>query len=290
MATGTQLSPTSSRSAAASTSAAASRSAAATRSSSRASSARPPTSSPRTTCARARGLSRRGARRRRTPDLQVVFASKAFPCTAVLALFAQEGLGCDVASAGELHLALRAGFAPERIVLHGNAKSEAELRMALRHRVGHDRDRQRRRDRAARAADREGELGDRAARPAGADARHPGRARRHAREDLDRPGRLEVRLRDRRGAARRSSACGAVDGLELRGLHAHIGSQLLELEPFRRAAARVARLGEFPVYDLGGGLGVRYTDEQPAPPTIEEYVDGGRRGGASTAGSRRSGC
>src|SRR6202042_2409980 len=69
-------------------------------------------------------------------DLHVVFASKAFPCTAVLALFAQEGLWCDVASGGELHLALKAGFAPERIVLHGNAKSEAELRMALRHRVG----------------------------------------------------------------------------------------------------------------------------------------------------------
>src|SRR5271169_1679024 len=69
-------------------------------------------------------------------DLHVVFASKAFPCTAVLELFAQEGLWCDVASGGELHLALKAGFQPERIVMHGNAKSEAELRMALRHRVG----------------------------------------------------------------------------------------------------------------------------------------------------------
>src|SRR2546427_4399323 len=68
-------------------------------------------------------------------DFHVVFASKAFPCTAVLAVFAQEGLWCDVASGGELHLALRAGFSPDRIVLHGNAKSEAELRMALRHRV-----------------------------------------------------------------------------------------------------------------------------------------------------------
>src|ERR1017187_5260940 len=56
-------------------------------------------------------------------DFQVVFASKAFPCTAVLRVFAQEGLWCDVASGGELHLALRAGFAPERIVVHGNAKS-----------------------------------------------------------------------------------------------------------------------------------------------------------------------
>ena len=54
---------------------------------------------------------------------EVVFASKAFPCTAVLRVFAEEGLGCDVASGGELHLALRAGFAPDRLYLHGNAKS-----------------------------------------------------------------------------------------------------------------------------------------------------------------------
>jgi diaminopimelate decarboxylase len=63
-----------------------------------------------------------------------------------------------------------------------------------------------------------------------------------------------------------------VAGLELRGLHAHIGSQLLSLEPFARAAAELARLGEFPVLDLGGGLGVHYTEAQPAPPSIEDYV------------------
>src|SRR5271163_1936750 len=56
-------------------------------------------------------------------DFHVVFASKAFPCTAVLQLFAQEGLWCDVASGGELHLASAAGFQAERLVLHGNAKS-----------------------------------------------------------------------------------------------------------------------------------------------------------------------
>ena len=50
----------------------------------------------------------------------VLFASKACPATAVLRLFAEEGLGCDVASGGELHLALKAGFAPGRIFLHGN--------------------------------------------------------------------------------------------------------------------------------------------------------------------------
>jgi diaminopimelate decarboxylase len=64
----------------------------------------------------------------------------------------------------------------------------------------------------------------------------------------------------------------AVDGLTLEGLHAHIGSQLLGLEPFRREAAELAKLGDFPVWDLGGGLGVQYTEEQLSPPSIEEYV------------------
>jgi len=64
----------------------------------------------------------------------------------------------------------------------------------------------------------------------------------------------------------------SIDGLSLQGVHAHIGSQLLELEPFRSGAAEIAKLGEFPVWNLGGGLGVRYTADQPAPPTIEEYV------------------
>src|SRR5579862_5108909 len=59
-------------------------------------------------------------------DLQIVFASKAFPCTAVLEVFEQEGLWCDVASAGELHLALKAGFSSQRLLVHGNAKSHEE--------------------------------------------------------------------------------------------------------------------------------------------------------------------
>src|SRR3954453_5410140 len=62
---------------------------------------------------------------------EVVFASKAFPCTAVLKVFHEEGLSVDVASGGELALALNAGFGGRRIILHGNAKSEAEIRAAI---------------------------------------------------------------------------------------------------------------------------------------------------------------
>ena len=73
----------------------------------------------------------------RTDDFEVVFASKAFPCTAALRLFAEEGLSCDVASGGELHLALNAGFDPERVYMHGNNKSAAELEQAVGAGVGH---------------------------------------------------------------------------------------------------------------------------------------------------------
>src|SRR3954449_12792831 len=61
---------------------------------------------------------------------ELVFASKAFPCTAVLRVFAEEGLTVDVASGGELALARKAGFTGDRILLHGNAKSSAELKAA----------------------------------------------------------------------------------------------------------------------------------------------------------------
>src|SRR3954466_10139175 len=71
--------------------------------------------------ARAREFMR--AFRDRTERFEVGYASKAFPCTAAYQLLAEEGLSCDVASGGELYLALRGGFAPERIYMHGNNKS-----------------------------------------------------------------------------------------------------------------------------------------------------------------------
>jgi diaminopimelate decarboxylase len=81
-----------------------------------------------------------------------------------------------------------------------------------------------------------------------------------------------------------------VAGLRLVGLHAHVGSQLLQLDPFRREVAELARLGEFSVWDLGGGLGVQYTAEQPAPPAIEDYVstlvEGARAHGMAAPGRR----
>src|SRR5580692_8101834 len=67
---------------------------------------------------------------------RMVFASKAFPCTAVYRLMASEGIGVDVAGAGELIMALAGGVDPALIVMHGNAKTPAELRMAVDAGVG----------------------------------------------------------------------------------------------------------------------------------------------------------
>jgi diaminopimelate decarboxylase len=204
-------------------------------------------------------------------DLQVVFASKAFPCTAVLALFAREGLWCDVASGGELYLALEAGFRPERIVLHGNAKSEAELRMALRHRVGlivlDNFDEIER----LQALVAEGALADRdGGQPVLVRVTPDVRGETHAKISTGQAdSKFGFAMAEASVAIERLRAA---QGLSLEGLHAHIGSQLLDLEPFRREVGELASLGEFPVWDLGGGLGVQYTDDQPSPPSIEEYV------------------
>src|SRR6185312_5063812 len=86
---------------------------------------------------RARARAYREAFERRGVDGEVLFASKAFPATAAYRLFAEEGLSVDVASGGELHIALAAGFDPARIHMHGNNKSDEEILMAARAGIGH---------------------------------------------------------------------------------------------------------------------------------------------------------
>src|SRR3954471_10880608 len=72
----------------------------------------------------------------RWPRSRVVFASKAFPCTAVQRVMVEEGLGLDVAGGGEIVTALKAGVDPRLIVLHGNAKLDDEIAMAAEHGIG----------------------------------------------------------------------------------------------------------------------------------------------------------
>jgi diaminopimelate decarboxylase len=216
--------------------------------------------------ARARAFIRAG-RDAGHENLAVVYASKASACTALLRVFAEEGLWCDVASGGELHLALAAGFPPARLLMHGNAKSESELRAALRHRLGlividnFDEI-----DRLARLlGEGEGEVAQPVLIRATPDVRgdthekiSTGQADSKFGFAMDHVPEAIRRVRE-------------VPGLELHGIHAHVGSQLLELEPFRRAAQQIAQLGVFPTWNLGGGLGVAYTASQHPPP-IEDYV------------------
>jgi len=202
----------------------------------------------------------------RHDDFDVLFASKAFPCTAVYRVLAQEGLACDVASGGELALALNAGFDPRRTYMHGNAKSALELREALHAGVGHIVvDSRHEIDRLAEIASELGlrqEVLIRVTPDVSGDTHHAistGQADSKFGFSIDQaPAAIEfVR---------------AHPALELVGLHFHIGSQLLSLEPFRDAVRAIAALGDFPVYNLGGGLGVAYTADQ-RPPTPQEYVE-----------------
>ena len=199
-------------------------------------------------------------------DYDVLFASKAFPCTAVYRLLAEEGLGCDVASGGELFLALRAGFDPARIYLHGNAKSEIELHEAVAAGVGYvvlDSASEIERLERVAAAQRTRQAVLVRVTPGVAGDTH------HAISTGQADSKFGFSARDAEAAIGRVSAAAHLD---LVGLHCHIGSQLLELEPFVAAVRTIAALGDFPVYNVGGGLGVAYTDSQQ-PPAISEYVE-----------------
>jgi diaminopimelate decarboxylase len=202
----------------------------------------------------------------RHEDYDVLFASKAFPCTAVYRVLKEEGLSCDVASGGELALALRAGFDPRRIYLHGNAKSEEELRAALEAGVGHivldsfdDFDRL---ERLCAELDRRQEVLIRVTPDVKGDTHHA-----MSTGQADSKFGFSLTLAMEAIARTRTTP-----HLELVGLHFHIGSQLLELGPFRQAVSAIAGLGDFAVYNLGGGLGVAYTAEQSAPDPAD-YVD-----------------
>jgi diaminopimelate decarboxylase len=202
----------------------------------------------------------------RHDNYDVLFASKAFPCTAVYRVLAQEGLACDVASGGELALALRGGFDPRRIYLHGNAKSESELAEALAAGVGHIVV-----DSFPEIQRLERVVADRGARQEVLIRITPGVA--GVTHQAMSTGQSDSKFGFSVAQARVAiEAVRNTDHLDLVGLHFHIGSQLLELEPFRAAVQTIGELGDFPIYNLGGGLGVGYTAQQQAPATAD-YVD-----------------
>ena len=210
------------------------------------------------------------------PHSQAIFASKALCCMATCRLAYDEGLWVDVVSTGEIHTALRAGVPAGALLLHGSNKTVDELSAALETGVGRividnfyelelleslTRDSRRGVDVLLRLTPGIEPHTHKAIITGGVDSKFglgipDGTAREGVRRALEIPG------------------------VRVRGLHCHIGSQIMDLAPFKMAAESMmefavwmARDLRVPVeeLDLGGGLGVRYlpTDERPA---IRDYV------------------
>jgi diaminopimelate decarboxylase len=216
---------------------------------------------------RARARAYRASFARRTEDFEILFASKSLPCTAAYRLFSEEGLSVDVASGGELHMALRAGFDPARIHMHGNNKTDEEILFAARSGVAHlILDSFDEIERCERLLDGPQDVLIRVT-PGIKPSTH----------DYVQTGQLDSKfgfgLEDGL-AARAIERVLASDKLNLTGLHAHIGSQIFELEPYRLA---IHALGELAgdwcrIVNVGGGLGIAYTGEDE-PPAIDSYVE-----------------
>jgi len=217
---------------------------------------------------RARARTFTSALRARGVDFEVLYASKAAPITAVYRICREEGLSVDIASGGELHMALAAGFDPARIYMHGNNKSAAELRMAFAAGIGFivvDS-----LDEIARAdwlADRDQDVLIRLT---------PGiTASTHS---YVQTGQIDSKFGFAIEGGQAEAAVAAVNSsrhLRLAGFHAHIGSQIYELDPYVHAIelmAEFCRPHHPRVMNVGGGLGIAYTGSD-RPPSIERYVD-----------------
>ncbi|MEU8541309.1 diaminopimelate decarboxylase [Streptomyces sp. NPDC048717] len=204
------------------------------------------------------------------PEAEVHYAAKAFLCRALARWVEEEGLGLDVCSAGELELAVTAGFPAERILLHGNAKSPEDLRTALRLGVGRI------------VIDSPAEIARIAAAvPPGAEQRvmlriTPGiGAGGHAKIRTGSEGqKFGLSLRDGHAQHAVSRVLGQ-PRLRLTGLHCHLGSQITGVKPYlsavRRLVGLMARTRDLygvvlPELDLGGGHGVAY---RPGDPVLD---------------------
>jgi diaminopimelate decarboxylase len=215
--------------------------------------------------------------RSRHADTVVAYAAKAYLGRALAAILAREGMALDVVSGGELAIAASVGFPPEGIYFHGNNKSEAELREALDYGVG----------RVVIDNFHEMQLLNSLAQGAG--RRQPVLLRLSPGIDphthaytttgtLD--SKFGIPLPTGQGEAAVRQAL-EMPGLELVGLHVHLGSPVFDLEPYQETVRVVLafaaemgkkhdwRLAEF---SPGGGFAVRYVEDQ-APPTVAGYAE-----------------
>ncbi len=196
-------------------------------------------------------------------DSRVCFAVKAYPSVSMIRILAAQGVGCDVVGAGELMLALAAGADPATIVMHGNAKSDDDIKAALDARIayivvdGFDDI-----DRIERLAQRRTPVLLRVS-PGVDSATHAALA------TGGKQSKFGVPVEQVAQAINRMRAVAAID---VRGLHIHIGSQILSIDQFEAAVEALSSLERFEVYDLGGGLGVRYVPEDVVP-SVDEYAE-----------------
>jgi diaminopimelate decarboxylase len=212
--------------------------------------------------------------RAHAPDTEVIYASKAYFGLAMLRIAREEGLSVDVASGGELAAALRAGFLGDRIEMHGNNKDAAEIHQAIDAGV------------ATLVVDSLDEIAlvDRIATERGVRQRALVRVTpgvKPSTHSYISTGQIDSKFGfsiEAGLAAAAVAACRAAPGIELAGLHCHIGSQIFELQSFAAAAAIVAEFAaamgadDLTTINLGGGLGVAYTNAD-AVPSIERYAD-----------------
>lgn len=211
--------------------------------------------------------------------VDVYYAGKSFLCTAVVKWVDEEGLRLDTASGGELAVAARAGIAGERVALHGNNKSDAEINRALDMGLGRI---------VVDSLDELVRVGD-IARARGVQAKvmlrlTPGvHAHTHefiatAHEDQKFGLSMAADTTDQAGLSAAEEAVAAASahpGIELLGLHCHIGSQIFEPDGFALAAEKLLRFLAamqekysivMPELDLGGGYGIAYTPvDTPRP-------------------------
>ena len=214
--------------------------------------------------------------RRHTSDFEVSYASKAFSSLPINQLVLEEGLSIDVSSGGEYHAAVAAGFPPEKIFFHGNNKTRAELEYALAGGVGFV------------VVDSFQELKlleELVAGRAGSQSillRITPGVEAHTHSYIE-TGNVDSKFGFGLGdgvALEAIREAMAAPHLDLVGLHAHIGSQIFQLEAFRKAIKILVQLiGQAHAsfgfncryLNIGGGLGIRYTQED-MPATIGDYA------------------
>ncbi|MFZ3568166.1 diaminopimelate decarboxylase [Streptomyces sp. BH097] len=206
------------------------------------------------------------------PDADVFYAGKAFLSRAVVRWLDEEGLNLDVCSGGELATALSAGMPAERIAFHGNNKTEEEISRAVQVGVGRIvLDSFQEIARVAHIADGLGKRQRVQIRVTVGVEAHTHEFIATAHEDQ----KFGIALADGQAAEAVRRAL-KLDGIELIGIHSHIGSQIFDMAGFEVAARRVVGLlaeirdehgVELPEIDLGGGLGIAYTsDDDPREP------------------------